>query len=211
MIFDIDIAKQLAKSLLQINAIILQPNKPFTWASGWRSPIYCDNRKTLSFPELRTFIRQNICKVISDIYGGSNIIAGVATGGIPHGVLAAEELGIPFIYVRTKIKEHGRMNQIEGYYDEGQSVIVVEDLISTGKSSLSAVKALKEKKLNIKGMVSIFDYGFKISKENFKKLNCDLFSLCNYDIVIEEALKKNYINNKEKDVLISWKNNPSNW
>ncbi len=196
---------------MQINAIILQPNKPFTWASGWRSPIYCDNRKTLSFPEVRTFIRQNICKAITDLYGGSNIIAGVATGGIPHGILAAEELGVPFIYVRPKIKEHGRMNQIEGYYDGGQSVIVVEDLISTGKSSLSAVKALQEKKLNIKGMVSIFDYGFKISKDNFKKLNCDLISLCSYDIVIEEALKKNYINKKEKDILISWKKNPSNW
>ena len=138
MVFDIEIAKQIAKSLLQIKAIILQPEKPFLWASGWRSPIYCDNRKILSFPKERTFVRQNIAKIVTDLFMGTNIIAGVATGGIPHGVLAAEELGMPFIYIRSNPKEHGKGNQIEGYYNEGDSVILIEDLISSGKSSIEA-------------------------------------------------------------------------
>ena len=156
MISDIEIGKQLAKSLLQINAIILQPGNPFTWASGWKSPIYCDNRKILSFPESRTFIRQSLVKVISKHYGSANIIAGVATGAIAHGALVAEEMGLPFIYVRSAKKEHGKQNRVEGAYNSGQSVIVIEDLISSGKSSLEAVKALRKEGLNVKGLISIF-------------------------------------------------------
>ena len=144
MIYDIDIAKQVAKSLLQINAIILQPNNPFKWAAGWNSPIYCDNRKTLSYPEIRNHIRQGLAAIVKNHYKGANVIAGVATAGIPHGALVAEELGLPFIYVRSKAKEHGKQNQIEGYFEEGQSVILVEDLISSGKSSLEAAAVLKK-------------------------------------------------------------------
>ena len=156
MISDIEIGKQVAKTLLQINAIILQAENPFTWASGWKSPIYCDNRKILSFPESRTFIRQSLVNVIQKQYGGSNLIAGVATGAIAHGALVAEEMGLPFIYVRSKKKDHGKQNMIEGTYTLGQSVIVIEDLISSGKSSLEAVEALREKGLNVKGLISIF-------------------------------------------------------
>ena len=211
MILDKEIAKQLAKSLLQINAIILQPENPFTWASGWKSPIYCDNRRTLSFPEVRTFIRQNLARAITTHFKGANLIAGVATGGIPHGVLVAEELGLPFIYVRSSNKSHGRQNKIEGYYNEGQSVILIEDLISSGKSSLEAVEALKSKNLNIKGVASIFNYGFPQSKENFEKFECEYLSLCNYQILLEEAIKSNYITKKHLPILEKWSENPSKW
>ena len=179
MIFDIEIAKQIAKSLLQIKAIILQPNNPFVWASGWLSPIYCDNRKILSFPKERTFIRQNIANIIQKKYRHVNIVAGVATGGIPHGVLVAEELGLPFIYVRAQAKEHGKQNKIEGHYNKRDSVIMIEDLISTGKSSLDARSAIQDSKLDVKAIISIFNYGFKEAKKNFKKEDCDYISLCN--------------------------------
>ena len=183
MIYDIDIAKQIAKSLLQINAIILQPNQPFKWAAGWNSPIYCDNRKILSFPESRTFIRQSLANVIQKQYGSSNLIAGVATGAIAHGALVAEEMGLPFIYVRSAKKGHGKQNMIEGAYTSGQSVIVIEDLISSGKSSLEAVETLREEGLNVKGLISIFTYGFNAATENFKKADCEFISLCNYWVV----------------------------
>ena len=149
-------AKQIANHLLQIKAIILQPNNPFTWASGWKSPIYCDNRKTLSFPKIRTHVRIKICEIIKEKYPHANVIAGVATGGIAIGCLIAEELGLPFIYVRSSSKEHGKKNLIEGYYDSGQSVVVIEDLISSGKSSLAAVRALESEELNVRGLISIF-------------------------------------------------------
>ena len=161
-------AKQIANHLLQIKAIILQPNNPFTWASGWKSPIYCDNRKTLSFPNIRTHIRIKICEIIKEKYPHVNVIAGVATGGIAIGALIAEELGLPFIYVRASNKEHGKKNLIEGYYDSGQSVVVIEDLISSGKSSLAAVEALREEDLNVKGLISIFTYSFEEANKNFK-------------------------------------------
>lgn len=204
-------AKQIAHHLLQIKAIILQPNNPFKWASGWNSPIYCDNRKTLSFPNIRTHIRIKICEIIKEKYPHVNVIAGVATGGIAIGCLIAEELGLPFIYVRSSNKEHGKKNLIEGYYDSGQSVVVIEDLISSGKSSLAAVKALKKEGLNIKGLISIFTYSFDEADKNFKKQDCEKTSLCDYQTLIDEALKSNYIDNKDLDVLEQWRKNPKNW
>ena len=211
MISDIEIGKQVAKTLLQINAIILQAENPFTWASGWKSPIYCDNRKILSFPESRTFIRQSLVNVIQKQYGGSNLIAGVATGAIAHGALVAEEMGLPFIYVRSKKKDHGKQNMIEGTYTLGQSVIVIEDLISSGKSSLEAVEALREKGLNVKGLISIFTYGFDAATENFKKSDCRFISLCNYPILLQEAVKQKYINELDLEILEKWRENPSKW
>ena len=204
-------AKQIANHLLQIKAIILQPCNPFTWASGWKSPIYCDNRKTLSFPNIRTHIRMKICEIIKEKYPHVNVIAGVATGGIAIGCLVAEELGLPFVYVRSSNKEHGKKNLIEGYYDSGQSVVVIEDLISSGKSSLAAVKALKKEGLNIKGLISIFTYSFDEGDKNFKKQDCEKTSLCDYQTLIDEALKSNYIDNKDLDVLEQWRKNPKNW
>ena len=204
-------AKQIANHLLQIKAIILQPNNPFTWASGWKSPIYCDNRKTLSFPNIRTHIRMKICEIIKEKYPHVNVIAGVATGGIAIGCLVAEELGLPFVYVRSSNKEHGKKNLIEGYYDSGQSVVVIEDLISSGKSSLAAVKALKKEGLNIKGLISIFTYSFDEANKKFKKQDCEKTSLCDYQTLIDEALKSNYIDNKDLDVLEQWRKNPKNW
>ena len=204
-------AKQIANHLLQIKAIILQPSNPFTWASGWKSPIYCDNRKTLSFPNIRTHIRMKICEIIKEKYPHVNVIAGVATGGIAIGCLVAEELGLPFVYVRSSNKEHGKKNLIEGYYDSGQSVVVIEDLISSGKSSLAAVKALEKEGLNIKGLISIFTYSFDEADKNFKKQNCEKTSLCDYQTLIDEALKSNYIDNKDLDVLEQWRKNPKTW
>jgi orotate phosphoribosyltransferase len=211
MIYDIDIAKQVAKSLLQINAIILQPNNPFKWAAGWNSPIYCDNRKTLSYPEIRTYIRTSLASAINNHYKGANVIAGVATAGIPHGALVAEELGLPFIYVRAKAKEHGKQNQIEGHFEEGQTVVLVEDLISSGKSSLEAVAALREAGMNVKGLVSIFTYGFEAASQNFQNADCDFVSLCDYDNMLPQALETNYITSEELPLLKEWRKNPSIW
>ena len=211
MISDIEIGKQVAKSLLQINAIILQPDNPFTWASSWKSPIYCDNRKILSFPESRTYIRQSLVKVINKHYGSANVIAGVATGAIAHGVLVAEEMGLPFIYVRSAAKEHGKQNLIEGAYTSGQSVIVIEDLISSGKSSLEAVEALRKEGLNVKGLISIFTYGLDAATKNFKKADCEFISLCNYSTLLKEAVKQDYIKQADLKVLEKWSENPSKW
>ena len=211
MIYDIDIAKQVAKSLLQINAIILQPNNPFKWAAGWNSPIYCDNRKTLSYPEIRTFIRTSLASVINNHYKGANVIAGVATAGIPHGALVAEELGLPFIYVRSKTKEHGKQNKIEGYFEKGQSVVLIEDLISSGKSSLEAVSALRESGMNVKGLVSIFTYGFDAATKNFNNADCDFISLCDYNHMLPQAVESNYITETEMSILKDWRKDPSVW
>jgi len=211
MIYDIDIAKQVAKSLLQINAIILQPSNPFKWAAGWNSPIYCDNRKTLSYPEIRTFIKQGLAAIVKNHYKGTNVIAGVATAGIPHGALVAEELGLPFIYVRSKAKEHGKQNQIEGYFEEGQSVVLVEDLISSGKSSLDAAQTLKEAGMNVKGMVSIFTYGFDAATENFRNADCEYVALCDYDTLLLQAIEQQYIEKFDLEILKQWRENPSIW
>lgn len=211
MIFDKATAKQTAKLLLQINAIKLQPSKPFTWASGWKSPIYCDNRIVLSYPPIRNYIRETIAKQIENKYGKPDVIAGVATGAIGIGILVAEYLSLPFVYVRPEAKSHGRQNQIEGFIESGQNVVVVEDLISTGKSSLNAVKALKEAGVNVKGMVAIFSYGFELASHNFNEENVTLHTLSNYENLLEEALETKYITAKEQDVLATWNANPSEW
>ncbi|MFT4804297.1 MAG: orotate phosphoribosyltransferase [Psychroserpens sp.] len=211
MTFDKETAKQTAEVLLQINAIKLQPNEPFIWASGWKSPIYCDNRIVLSFPPIRNYIRETMAKHIESHYGKVDVIAGVATGAIGIGMLVAEYLGLPFIYVRPEAKSHGRQNQIEGFIEAGQNVVVVEDLISTGKSSLNAVKALKKANVNVKGMVAIFSYGFDIAKSNFETANVDLYTLSNYENLLEQALDTKYITTKEQEVLALWNANPSEW
>lgn len=211
MIFNKETAKKTAEVLLQINAIKLQPNEPFTWASGWKSPIYCDNRIVLSFPLIRNYIRETMAKHIEELYGKPDVIAGVATGAIGIGILVAEYLNLPFVYVRPEAKSHGRQNQIEGYIEPGQTVVVVEDLISTGKSSLNAVVALKEAQLNIKGMVAIFSYGFDVAGKNFEESKVELHTLSNYENLLEQALDTNYITEKQQDILAQWNANPSKW
>jgi orotate phosphoribosyltransferase len=211
MILNKDTAKKTAELLLQINAIKLNPKNPFTWASGWKSPIYCDNRITLSFPEIRNYIRDEFSKTIEKQYGKPDVIAGVATGAIGIGVLVAESMGLPFVYVRPEPKKHGRLNQVEGFLQKGQNVVVVEDLISTGKSSLLAVEALKEAGANVKGMVAIFTYGFAISVENFKNEKVALCTLSNYDNLLELAVDKKYITEEEQNTLQEWRVNPSDW
>jgi orotate phosphoribosyltransferase len=211
MILNKDTAKKTAELLLQINAIKLNPKNPFTWASGWKSPIYCDNRITLSFPPIRNYLREEFSKHIEKQFGKPDVIAGVATGAIGIGVLVAEYLGLPFVYVRPEPKKHGRQNQIEGFLQKGQNVVVVEDLISTGNSSLLAVEALKEAGANVKGMVAIFTYGFDVSVENFKKANVELYTLSNYDNLLELAVAKNYITEEEQHTLQEWRVSPSTW
>ena len=211
MIFHKQTAKKTAELLLQIHAIKLQPNQPFTWASGWKSPIYCDNRIVLSYPPIRNYIRETMAKHIEKQYGKPDVIAGVATGAIGLGILVAEYLGLPFVYVRPEAKSHGRQNQIEGVVQKGQNVVVVEDLISTGNSSLNAVKALKDEGVNVKGMVAIFSYGFDVAVSNFKTENVTLHTLSNYQSLLEQALDTNYITAKELDVLTQWNANPSEW
>jgi len=211
MIFNKNVAKKTAEALLQIKAIKLSPNDPFTWASGWNSPIYCDNRIVLSYPPIRNFVREKMAKHIEKEYGKPDVIAGVATGAIGIGALVAEYLGLPFVYVRPEAKKHGRQNQIEGFIEKGQNVVVVEDLISTGKSSLNAVKALKAADVNVKGMIAIFSYGFDIANENFKAANVSLHTLSNYESLLEQALDTKYINTKELETLADWNSNPSEW
>ncbi|MCH3882360.1 MULTISPECIES: orotate phosphoribosyltransferase [Tenacibaculum] len=206
-----DTSKKTAELLLQIKAIKLSPNEPFTWASGWKSPIYCDNRVTLSYPPVRNFLKEEIAKIVELKHGKPDVIAGVATGAIAIGILVAQELGVPFIYVRPEPKKHGRKNQIEGHLERGQNVVVIEDLISTGKSSLNAVKALKECDANVKGMVAIFSYGFDIATENFKEANVELTTLSNYEFLLEQASDSKYINAKELRTLEDWRVNPSQW
>lgn len=211
MIFNKDTAKKTAELLLQINAIKLNPKNPFTWASGWKSPIYCDNRVTLSFPPIRNYIREEFSKQIEKEFGKPDVIAGVATGAIGIGMLVAEYMGLPFVYVRPEPKKHGRQNQVEGFLQKGQNVVVVEDLISTGNSSLLAVEALKEAGANVKGMVAIFTYGFDVSIENFKKANVTLHTLSNYDNLLELAVAKKYITEEEQHTLQEWRVSPSTW
>ena len=211
MIFNKDTASKTAELLLQINAIKLNPKNPFTWASGWKSPIYCDNRITLSFPPIRNYIREEFSKNLEKQFGKPDVIAGVATGAIGIGILVAEYMGLPFVYVRPEAKKHGRQNQIEGFLQKGQNVVVVEDLISTGNSSLMAVEALKEAGANVKGMVAIFTYGFDVATENFKKANIDLWTLSNYENLLELAVAKRYITEEEQETLKVWSKSPSTW
>lgn len=206
-----DIALDVAKYLLQIKAIKLQPDKPFTWASGWKSPIYCDNRITLSYPKIRTYIRQQLVKAVTDNYGKPDIIVGVATGGIAQGVLVAQDLGLPFAYVRPEVKSHGLQNAIEGMVEAGQSVVIIEDLVSTGKSSLFAVELLRKAGCEIKGMAAIFTYGFQASKDNFKKAKCKLVTLTKYDVLIKQALEMNYITEQDISSLKKWREIPEKW
>lgn len=211
MILNKDRALKVAEFLLQIKAVKLQPNQPFTWASGWSSPIYCDNRKTLSYPAIRTHIRQGYAEAILEQFGKPDAIAGVATGGIAQGALVAQELGIPFIYVRSSAKGHGLGNQIEGHFEKGQKIIVIEDLISTGGSSLTAVKALRDAGCDVRGLIAIFTYGFEIATQNFQEAECPFVTLTDYDHLIDQALKLEYINDSDVQSLKEWKTAPESW
>jgi len=211
MIKNEESALKIAEFLLQIKAIKLQPNNPFTWASGWKSPIYCDNRKSLSYPTGRTSIRQLFVETIEEEFGKPDVIAGVATGGIAIGALVAQEMGLPFVYVRSEAKAHGLGNVVEGVVESGQSIVVIEDLISTGKSSLKAVEALRKEKCSVKGLVSVFTYGFDTANEAFAKAKCKAVSLCNYDVLVKQALKSKYITEKDLDSLENWRKNPAEW
>ncbi|MDN3546907.1 orotate phosphoribosyltransferase [Mucilaginibacter aquaedulcis] len=207
-----EIEQQVAEFLLQIKAIKLQPNNPFTWASGWKSPIYCDNRVTLSHPSIRTYIRQQLVVAIQEKFGSVGCIAGVATAGIPQGALVAQELGLPFIYVRSKPKDHGTGSLIEGdVTTTGKRVVVIEDLISTGKSSLQAVEALRAAGYEVAGLAAIFSYGFDIADENFKQANCPYVTLSNYNALIKYAEEHQYIADKDVAVLKQWRENPAGW
>ncbi len=205
------VAKQIAEKLLQIKAIKLEPANHFIWASGWFSPIYCDNRKTLSFPEVRTFIKDSFVNLIKEKFGDFDVVAGVATGAIAQGALVAEALNKPFVYVRSKAKEHGMGNQIEGYLEQGKKVLVVEDLISTGGSSLSAVKAIRENNCEVVGMVAIFTYGFQKAVDSFKDSDVKLVTLSNYDALIEHAISTGYVSESDLELLKEWRLNPSIW
>jgi orotate phosphoribosyltransferase len=206
-----EIEQQVAEFLLQIKAIKLQPDNPFTWASGWKSPIYCDNRVTLSHPIIRTYIRQKLSLVIQEEFGATGCVAGVATAGIPQGVLVAQELGLPFIYVRSKPKDHGTGSMIEGEVIPGQRVIVIEDLISTGKSSLQAVEALRNAGLEVAGLAAIFSYGFDQATENFNEAKCKFYTLSNYNALLKYAEENNYISAEDTEVLRKWRVSPSTW
>ena len=206
-----DIKKQFAQKLMDIKAIKLQPNDPFTWASGWKSPIYTYNRKTLGHPSLRSFVKLELCHVIQENFPEADAVAGVATGAIAQGALVAEELGLPYCYVRPKPKDHGMGNQVEGEIKKGSKVIVVEDLISTGGSSLKAVAALREYGVEVIGMVASFTYGFPVAEEAFREAGVKLITLSNYDAVIEQAAETGYIKEEEKAVLAEWRKDPSVW
>lgn len=206
-----DAEYKVAEFLLQIKAVKLQPENPFTWASGLKSPIYCDNRKTLSYPTIRTYIRQQFVSSINEHFAKPDVIAGVATGGIAIGALVAQEMGLPFVYVRSEAKKHGLTNMIEGEISSGQNVVVIEDLISTGGSSLKAVEALREKGCKVKGMVAIFTYGFDEAVQNFKKAKCELVTLTNYHTLINAAVERNFIDEKSVMSLKEWRSNPAKW
>ena len=206
-----EIEQQVAEFLLQIKAIKLQPDNPFTWASGWKSPIYCDNRITLSHPTIRTYIRQQLTVLIQEEFGAVGCIAGVATAGIPQGVLIAQELGLPFIYVRSKPKDHGTGNLIEGEILSGKRVVVIEDLVSTGKSSLQAVEALRNAGYEVAGLVAIFTYGFDLATDNFKQAKCKCFTLSNYNALLKYAEQRQYITADEAVILKQWRMSPSTW
>jgi orotate phosphoribosyltransferase len=203
--------KAVAEKLLQVAAVKLSPENPFTWASGWKSPIYCDNRKILSFPYTRDFIKSEMCNVIFEHFPNVDMLAGVATAGIPWGAMAADQLKLPYIYVRPKPKEHGLGNQIEGSFEVGKSVLVIEDLISTGKSSLEVVTVLKNAGLNVVGMVSIFTYGFPVAAKAFEEAGVPYKSLTNYSSLIELAVEKGQVTPETQELLLQWREDPANW
>lgn len=203
--------KAIAEKLLQINAIKLNPAEPFTWASGWKSPIYCDNRKVLSFPYIREFIKSEMSNIIFSDFPGADLLAGVATAGIAWGALSADQLKLPYIYVRPKPKEHGMGNQIEGFYEKGQKVLVIEDLISTGKSSLQVVEVLKNAGLDVVGMVAIFTYGFDIANRAFEAANIPFKTLTNYETLIRMAVEKGTVSADQQAILLNWQQDPANW
>ncbi len=211
MILNLETASKVAEYLLQAKAIKLQPKDPFTWASGWKSPIYCDNRITLSFPRIRTYIRQELAKAVVEKYGEPDVIVGVATGAIAQGALVAEELGVPFAYVRSSAKGHGLGNLIEGKVEAGQRVVVIEDLISTGGSSLKAVEALRETGATVLGMAAIFTYNFQLSFNNFKEANCELITLSDYDALVQQAVDSSYISESDVNLIKDWRLDPGSW
>jgi orotate phosphoribosyltransferase len=211
MVLNEETANKIAENLLQIKAIKLNPSEPFTWASGLRSPIYCDNRVTLSYPALRSLIKEKLTAAVKEKLGLPDMIAGVATAGIPQGVLVAQELGLPFIYVRSAKKSHGLTNQIEGHYETGKTVVVVEDLVSTGKSSLATVDALREAGLDVKGMIAIFTYGLEVAGKNFSEKDCELITLSDYDHMISRAVETGYVKEEEKATLMNWRKDPQAW
>ncbi len=206
-----EIALQVAKLLLKVKAVKLQPNNPFTWASGWKSPIYCDNRLTLSYPQIRTYIRQEFVKLIQEEIGDVDLIVGVATGGIAQGALVAQDMGLPFAYVRSSEKAHGMTNLVEGVVESGQRVVIIEDLISTGGSSLKAVEAIRALNCEVKGLVAIFSYDFDLAKENFKKAKCKMLTLSNYNALTEQAFADEFILEKDLESLKKWRKDPENW
>ena len=206
-----DIAREISGSLLDISAIKLSIQKPFKWSSGWNSPIYCDNRLSLSYPDLRSKIKAYLCLGIQGYFPGTDVIAGVATAGIPQGALVAEELGLPFIYVRSKPKGHGMENMIEGAVSPGQRVVLIEDLISTGGSSLKAAQALRDAGCEVQGIGAIFTYGFEMAEQNFKEANVPAFCLSQYSMLIDHAIEKEYVKETEKISLESWRESPSTW
>ncbi|MBU3927077.1 MAG: orotate phosphoribosyltransferase [Bacteroidetes bacterium] len=211
MNFDQETADMVSANLLQIKAIKLNNSLPFTWASGLKSPIYCDNRITLSYPKIRTYIRQQLVKAITEQFGNVDVIVGVATAGIPQGALVAQELGLPFAYVRSAAKDHGLSNKIEGTINSGQTLVVIEDLVSTGKSSLEAVYALRETGAKVAGMAAIFSYGLQIAAENFKAADCRLVTLSDYDSMISKAVEEEYISKKDEASLREWREDPKAW
>jgi orotate phosphoribosyltransferase len=211
MIFNQNIAQQTAEYLLQINAIKLNPENPFTWASGWKSPIYCDNRVALSYPDIRTFLSKSISNEVQTQFGSDIVIAGVATGAIGIGMLVAQELNLPFVYVRPEAKKHGRQNQIEGALEPGKKVVVIEDLISTGMSSLNAVKALQNADATILGMYALFTYGFEKAEKAFSQAKIELQTLCDYEQLLPVALKANKISKVQSENLKTWRKDPANW
>ncbi|MBC8319109.1 MAG: orotate phosphoribosyltransferase [Bacteroidetes bacterium] len=211
MIYNKEIAEKIGSYLLEIKAIKLNNANPFTWASGLRSPIYCDNRVALSYPEIRSYIKKQLVGAIRDNFSNVDAIAGVATAGIPQGALVAEELGLPFVYVRSSTKAHGMTNKIEGKLDIGQKVVVIEDLVSTGKSSLNAVMALRDSGAIVEGMVAIFTYGLDIAEENFAEKNCKLIALCDYNAMINKAISENYVTAEDEISLMEWRKDPKKW
>ncbi|MBO8459610.1 MAG: orotate phosphoribosyltransferase [Bacteroidetes bacterium] len=201
----------VAERLLKVKAVKLQPNNPFVWASGWNSPIYCDNRKTLSYPQIRSFIKTELARLVMEKYPDVEVIAGVATGAIAQGALVADTLGLPFVYVRPKPKDHGLENMIEGDLRPKQKVVVIEDLVSTGGSSLKAVEALRKDGSNVLGMLAIFTYGFPTAAESFERAKVELTTLCNYDAVLRHALDTEYISESDIETLQEWRKDPANW